>query len=245
MYPHIRRHTNSQLPSVGDYLSVFPSQYTVSAGPPLSIDQTSWFPYDLKAFELLSVQLNSSAFCFFKSRLFISLFLLQWGGLVRNGSPAISPRCTLPSCCFALIKKLLNKRRAHTGSLVRKQHFSHWDAARLSNSCRLAWSQSHFCHVCHYACDRNDVTHLPHCAIGEFELRVVAFVWPYLKCLVCRFMQTKRENEHWPNVDQSQDGSLRLVVVLLGQRCHQRRHSIFLSCQTLSISKSFYGVLQP
>lgn len=193
MYPHIRRHTNSQLPSVGAYLSVFPSQYTVSAGPPLSIDQTSWFPYDLKAFELLSVQLNSSAFCFFKSPLFISLFLLQWGGLVRSGSPAISPRCTLPSCCFALIKKLLDTRRACTESLVRKQHFSHWDTARLSNSCRLAWRESHFCYVCHYACEHDDVTDLPHWAIREFQMSAATFVWPYLKCLACRFAQTKRK----------------------------------------------------
>lgn len=74
MYPHMRGHTNSQLPSVCDYLSVFPCQYTVSAGPPLSIDQKSWFPYDLKASELLSVQLNSSASCFFKSPDYLFLY---------------------------------------------------------------------------------------------------------------------------------------------------------------------------
>lgn len=165
---------------------------TLSAGPPSSIDQKSWFPCDLKVFELLSVQLNSSAFCFLKSRLFISLFLLQWGGLVRSGSPAISPRCTLPSCCFALIKKLLDKRRACTESLVRKQHFSHWGTARLSNSSRLAWSQSYFCYVCHYHCDRSGLTYLPHCAIREFKLHVVALVWPYLKCLRFQFYEEKK-----------------------------------------------------
>lgn len=84
-------------------------------------------------------------------RLFISLFLLQWGGLVRSGSPAISPRCTLPSCCFALIKKLLDKRRGCTGSMVRKQHSSHWGTAPHGNSCRLALSEPHFCYVRHYA----------------------------------------------------------------------------------------------
>lgn len=41
--------------------------------------------------------------------LFISLFCQQWAGLVRSGSPTISPRCALPSCCSALIKELLDE----------------------------------------------------------------------------------------------------------------------------------------
>lgn len=46
------------------------------------------------------------------------VFLQQWAGLVRSGSPTISPRCALPSCCFALIKELLNEWLGCTESLV-------------------------------------------------------------------------------------------------------------------------------
>lgn len=71
----------------------------------------------LKAFELLSTQLNF--FTSFLSQLwlfFFSLFLQQWAGLVRSGSSTISLRCTLPSCCFAMIKELLDKWLGWTGS---------------------------------------------------------------------------------------------------------------------------------
>lgn len=151
MYPHIRGHTNSQLPSVCDY---------VCLSKPIHCLCRPTFIYRSK--ELISIWLKGLwiAFCTAKflgfllfqvPRLFISLFLLQWGGLGRSGSPAISPRCTLPSCCFALIKKLLDKRRGCTESLVRKQHSSHWGTARRGNGCRLALSQSHFCYVRHYS----------------------------------------------------------------------------------------------
>lgn len=73
----------------------------------------------LKAFELLSIQLHFSlAFLFSSPRLFISLFLQQWAGLVSSCSPAISPRCALPSCCSALIKELLGEWLRCTESLV-------------------------------------------------------------------------------------------------------------------------------
>lgn len=73
----------------------------------------------LKAFELLSTQLNFFHFFPFSTVvIFFSLFLQQCAGLVRSGSSTISLRCTLPSCCFAMIKELLDKWLGWTGSLV-------------------------------------------------------------------------------------------------------------------------------
>lgn len=83
--------------------------------------------YDLGMTESLWIALHTTAF--FTSSpspafcLFSSLFLQQGAGLVRSSSSTISLRCTLPSCCFPLIKELLDKWLGRTESSAESNIF--------------------------------------------------------------------------------------------------------------------------
>lgn len=96
---------------------------SVSTWTPLSADQKLWSRYDGEPLNRSAHNCIFHVFPFSSLCLFSSLFLQQGAGLVRSSSSTISLRCTLPSCCFPLIKELLDKWLGRTESSAESNIF--------------------------------------------------------------------------------------------------------------------------
>lgn len=115
---------------------------SVSTGTPLSADQKLWSRYDG---EPLNHSAHKCIFYFspFSSLcLFSSLFLQQGAGLVRSSS-TISLRCTLPSCCFPLIKELLDKWLGRMASSAESNIFFSQPTVLHANDGQMVEGENH------------------------------------------------------------------------------------------------------
>lgn len=147
MYSHARTHARTN----------FPPSLIICLSKPIYCLYRLTFIYRskvvisiwLRAFELLSIQLNFSLLSFFKSLVIYFFISPAVSRISKERQPHYQPKMYSSILLLCSDKGTARQVTRVHREPCRKQHFSHWSTVLHVNECRLAMGESHSWYMQH------------------------------------------------------------------------------------------------